>query len=808
MLQNYLKIAWRNLAKYRFYSFINIAGLSIGMATFFFMFMFVKDELGFDQYHENAADIIRLDFHAKLGDNEMISAVSAAPLGPTLVAELPEVRRFFRFRDNGSFLVSYQNDTYKEEAVIYADSSFFQFFSIPMIAGNAEKALVEPNTIVLSDEMAKKYFGTAQAVGKILRLDNRFDYTVTGVMQAIPDNTHFQFDFLLSMSSLEESRGGEWGGNNFSTYCMVRPGTNLTNLKQKIQTIFLKNFEVVLQEFTGGTYEDFLAGGNYAHMEMMPLTDIHLRSDKEEEIAANGDIRYIYIFGFIGLFILLIACVNFVNLSTARSVNRAKEVGVRKVVGAVKGHLIKQFLSESLLIATVSLLIAYGILHAFLPAFNQLASKGFDATLFYTPSFLSTAVGICLLSGLLSGIYPAFVLADFKPIKVLKGGLYRQNSGRRFRDGLVVFQFFITTLLIVGTLVIFKQLSFMQNKKLGFNKEQVLVVNDAYALGDNTQIFKEKVVNNPIVSSASLTGFLPTPSNRNTNAFFKGKAALQENAILLANWTVDFDYVKTMGLEIIAGRDFNSQFSTDSSAVIINEELARQLGYDNPVGEYLSNNYERDGKSGMDIYPIIGVIKNFHFASLRESISPLALFVGNSRGALSIRTQTEDLQGFINQLEADWNVMAPGQPFSYQFLDERFNRMFEGELQLGKIAGVFAILAIFIACIGLLGLATFIAQQRTKEIGIRKVLGADIGHLVYLLCKDFGRLIVIAFLLAVPLSWYAMTQWLEDFAYATSFGVGVFLFAASLIGLMAILSVLYQTTRVALVNPVETIKWD
>ena len=811
MLQNYVKIAWRNLRKYKFYSTINVFGLGIGIAAFLFILLYVQDELSYDRYHKNASQIIRVDFHAKLGENEVITAENVPPAGPVFTQEFPEVDAFFRFRDRGSYLINYQKDTYKEENIIFADSTFFQFFGIPLLQGNLRQVLTQPNSIVLTQTMAKKYFGIQEAMGNTLKLDNRADYKVTGIMADMPSNTHFNYDFLLSMSTLEESKDLQnWGSSNFKTYLLLKEGTDLANLEQKIQSTFKKNFESVLRDFVGTTWDEFMAGGNYARMAIMPLKDIHLRSDKMGEAAANGDIRYLYIFGIIGLFILLIASINFVNLSTARSVNRAKEVGVRKVVGALRNHLVKQFLSESTLIAFLGLLLAYGLLHLCLPYFNNIAAKSFTFADFYQPSFIATILGIALSVGLLSGLYPALYLSSFQPIKVLKGSLVGQKNKSLFRNSLVVFQFFITTLLIVGTIVIFQQLQFMQNKKLGYDKEQVLVINDAYALDKNVQAFKNKLLDNPIVQSATVSGFLPVPSNRNNSSFFRSKTPSQENAILIANWTVDHDYAKTMGLEILDGRDFDIKRSTDSTAIIINESLAQQLGYENPVGEFMSGyTFDNNGEiTGTEVYPIIGVIRNFHFESLRNTITPLALFIGRSRGAISMRLQTKDMANFIQQTEANWKVLAPGQPFSYQFLDERFSRMFETEQQLGKIASIFSFLAIFIACIGLLGLATFIAQQRTKEIGIRKVLGADIPNLVYMLCKDFGKLIFIAFLLAAPIGWYFMNQWLADFAYATSINLWVFVLAGLLILLMAILSVIYQATRVAMVNPVDTLKWE
>ena len=807
MFQNYLKIAIRNLLKYKFYSIINIVGLSIGITTFLFIFLYVNHELSYDQYHVHADRIVRLDAHAKLGENEVNSATNSAPAGPVFTSEIPEIEAFCRFRYRGSYLVKYEEHHYKEEQVIFVDSSFFNFFNIPVVAGNPETALTAPNSAVITQNTAVKYFGSENPIGKNLILDNNKNYNVTAVIENIPTNTHFNFDLFLSIGDLTKSQDNQWGSFNYNTYVLLKEGTDWNVFKEKMQKTFLKYFEPVLKQYVGVTYDQFIAGGNYIFLDFTPLTKIHLYSDKEDELAANSDIRYIYIFGIIGLFILFIAGINFVNLSTARAMNRAKEVGVRKVVGAMRHHLIRQFLSESTLVALTSLLLAIGLIQLLLPWFNSLSGKMLTFSNFMSPRFLMIALLVGIITGLLSGIYPAFYLSAFRPAIVIKGNFNFKNANSLFRNSLVIFQFFITTILIVCTVVVYKQLQFMQNKKLGFNKEQILIINDAYALKNNVHSFKTKVLSNPFVKNASVTGFLPVESSRNSSSFFKGNNPTQENAILISNWVVDFDYVKTMGMEMIKGRDFDAQLSTDSMAIIINEELARQVGYEDPIGKTMSG-YTSEDTDDLEIFTIIGVIKNFHYASLRDAIKPLALFYGKNEGAISLRFQTEDINVLIQQLAADWQKMAPDQPFSYQFMDERFSRMFEQEQRLGKIIGGFAFLTIFIACIGLLGLATFITQQRTKEIGIRKVLGASIPNLVYLLCKDFGKLILIAFLFAVPVSWYFMQEWLTDFAYATSVGISVFLLAGLLILMMTILSVFYQSTRVALINPVETLKQE
>ena len=807
MLHNYFKIAFRNLLKYKFYSTLNILGLSIGITAFLFILLYTSDELSYDRYHPGADRVVRVDFKGRLGENEINTTTNPAPLGPTLLEEYPEVETYCRFRDRGSFLVKYEEHHYKEADIIFVDSTFFQMFGVTLVQGDPNTALNEPRSIILTEESASRYFVDINPMGKSLILDNGDSYKITGVMSEIPHNTHFSYDFLVSMSSLEDSRVPNWGSFNYNTYVRMIPGSDMEKFLANIQGTFRRGFEPVLRDYVGTTWDEFMSAGNYAFYELTKLTDIHLHSDRADELSANGDSRYVTIFSLIGFFILLIAGINFVNMATARSVNRAREVGVRKVVGALKSNLVRQFLSESTLIALIAFILSTVLLYLLLPSFNDLAAKQFTVSEIFSPSFVLIALGIALMTGLLSGIYPAIYLSGFKPVKVLKGSITGHKNKSPLRNALVVFQFFITTLLIIGTGVVTQQLGYMQNKKLGFDREQVLILNDAYALGDKIETFKHRIVAHPAVTHASVSGFLPVESNRNNSSFYRGKNPTQENAILMANWRVDFDYVETMGMEIMKGRDFDASKLTDSSAILINEELARQLAFENPIGEFMSG-FTSAAADELAHYQIIGVVKNFHFASLRDNIQPLALFINRSAGAISMRLQTSDISSFIADLKTTWNEMAPGQPFEYQFMDERFGRMYEAEQRLGHVVTTFSFLAIFVACMGLLGLATFMAQQRTKEIGIRKVLGAGIPNLVYLLCKDFGILILIAFLLAAPLGWYVMHNWLADFAFATSMGPGIFLLSGALVLLIAILTIIYQASRVAVINPVETLKWE
>ena len=803
MWRNHLKIAWRNLKKSKLYTGINIFGLSSGLIAFLFILLYVQDELSYDTYNPYSDRLYRVDFQGRLGDQEISSAQNAAPLGPALQEIYPEVEGFMRFRSHGSFLVKYQNRHHKEDRISFVDSTFFSLFNIPLIKGETTEVLKAPNTVVLTEAMAQKYFGIEDPIGKQLILDNDDAFEVTGVMEEIPHNTHFQFDFLLSMSTIEESRNTQWGSFNFNVYLLLQEGTNVGGFQDKIQDVLIDNFGKEIEQYVGLTWDEFIEAGNQGKYILTATEDIHLHSNLEDEMGANGDIAYVWIFSIIGLFIIFIACINFMNLSTASASTRAKEVGVRKVVGAARHSLIQQFLSESLLISLLSGGIAVVGIWFLLPYFNDLSGKDLPGLLIRNTGFVLLAAFISIVVGILAGSYPAFFLSAYQPIKVLKGHLERGRNKSLLRSGLIVFQFLITTSLIIGALVVYRQLDFVQNKKLGFDKDQVLILNDAYALGDKVGAFKEKMLQNPAVQSASVTGYLPVPSYRNSTSFFKGNSPVPENAILMNNWYVDHDYIPTFDMEMMKGRAFSTSFPSDSSGVIINEKAAEFWGDEDPIGKTVS---EYDNQDRLVTHTIIGVIQNFHYESLRSRIQPLALFLGDSRGAVSMRLKTDDMAGFISFLEKGWNEMAPGQPFDYSFLDERFDQMYRAEQRVGRIISTFTILAIFIACIGLFGLATFAAQQRTKEIGIRKVLGASLSGLVGLLTKDFLGLVLISLMMAIPIAWFGMNRWLQNFAYSTDLDWWIFAVAGLSAIVIAFMTVSFQSLRAALANPVKSLR--
>jgi putative ABC transport system permease protein len=805
MFRNHLILAWRNLKKYKFYTLVNVLGLTLGLTAFIYIFLYVDNEISYDQQHPFSERTFRVDAAGRLGDQTILTAQTGSPVGPTLQADFPEVSAFCRFRARGSYLMKYEDRHFNEQEIIFVDSTVFQFFGIELLQGDPQKALASPNSLVLSQDMAQKYFGLDDPIGKPLLLDNEFNYTVTGVMEEIPANTHFNFDFLASLSSLEESRENQWGNMNFQTYVILHEGTDPEVFSKKMSDYLVSNyFAPEVEQYIGMPWSEFLATGNAFDFMLFPVKDIHLHSAKDGELGVNGDIKYVWIFSIIGLFILLIACINFMNLSTARSAIRAREVGVRKVVGATPKDLIRQFMGESFLVSFLSLLLATILVVVFLNQFNTLAEKSFSYGDLLSVKYFLLAGVLTLITGILAGSYPALFLSRFKTINILKGSTSEGRTKPYLRNTLVVFQFLITVFLICSTLVVYKQLNFIQNKKLGYEREQLLMVDYAYALGDNIPAFKARMLSQDAVENATVSGFLPVPSSRNRSSFFVGEKAEMGNTVLTNNWRVDFDYIETMGMELVQGRDFSTQFVTDSQAIVINETLAAYYEGE-AVGQKLSR-FDEENK--LIAYNIIGVVKDFNYENLRQRIEPLALFIGRSTSIITMRLKTDNLPAFIKTLESTWQEMAPGQPFSYSFMDEDFDKMYNAERRIGSIIGTFAFLAIFIACIGLVGLSTFIAQQRSKEISIRKVLGASTSGLVHLLSKDFVKLVIYALLIAVPLSWWAMTKWLESFAYRIDLDIGIFLLAAVIAMIIALLTVSFQSIRAAIANPVDSLRGE
>jgi putative ABC transport system permease protein len=809
MIKNFIKTAWRNLLKNRTFSILNIVGLAIGLCCFLLITMYVLDELSYDKYNEKADRIYRVNSDIKFGGTNLALAVCSDPMGATLKKDYPQVEQYTRFyNSNGSKLVKKGNEWINENNVVHADSTVFDVFTLPAIAGDTKTALNEPNTVVITESTAKKYFGTTDAVGKTIETSGptKVLYKITAVIKDIPKNSHFNFDFLFSMDNVEY-QFGNYLSHNFQTYVVLRKGTDYK--------AFDKNFAEVIERYVMpqakqfmkiGSIDEFRKAGNKLEYHLMPVTDIHLHSARFPELAVNGNAQYVYIFSAVAIFILLIACINFMNLSTARSASRAKEVGIRKVLGTEKRFLIGQFLTESTLLAFISLVLAIALCWLVLPLFNQLAAKQLLVKDFLTSKIIIAIILIPLVVGALAGSYPAFYLSAFQPIAVLKGKI---NAGFRrssIRSGLVVFQFFISILLIIGTIIVYRQLDYIQTKNLGFNKEQVMVVNGTNALGTNVDAFKNEVAAMSGVKSAAFSGYLPVDnSSRNDNTYSSQAVMDSKNGFNMQTWTIDYDYINTLGMEIVKGRNFSREFGSDSSAVIINESTQKILGYTDPIGKKIYTNDNLNSQQ-MVSYTIIGVVKNFHFASLRQNIGPLCFRLGHTSWSMAFKVATTDIRALVSKIESKWKLMASGFPFSYQFLDDSFDDMYRQEQRVGKIAISFAILAIVIACLGLFGLATYMAEQRTKEIGVRKVLGASVQNITAMLSKEFLTLVLIAAVIAFPLAWWGMNYWLQDFAYRVDVSWWVFVVAAIIAFVIALLTVSFQAIRAAVANPVDSLR--
>jgi len=806
MFKNYLKIGWRNLLKNKGFSIINITGLATGLACFILIALYVVDELSYDRYNEKADRIYRINADINFGGNKLHLAVNSDPMGATLKKDYPQVEEYTRFyNSSGSKLIKKGTEFIDEVHVAHADSTLFNVFTLPAVSGDTKTALNEPNTVVITASTAKKYFGTTSAVGKTIEAD-KTPYKVTAVIKDIPHNSHFNFDFIFSMKNVTDYQWGNYLSHNFQTYIVLRKGTDYKAFEKNFAQVIDKYVLPQAKQFMQiNSMDEFTKAGNKLEYSLMPLTDIHLKSDRFPELGVNGNMQYVYIFGAVAVFVLLIACINFMNLSTARSANRAKEVGIRKVLGTERRSLISQFLTESTIMVTISLLLALLIAALVLPYFNNIAAKSLSFGNLLDPRILPFLIILPFAVGLLAGFYPAFFLSGFQPIKVLAGKGSSALKKSNLRSTLVVFQFATSIFLIIGTIVVYRQLNYIQTKNLGFNKDQVMIIGTG-ALDKNVEAYKNEVLGLPGVKMASISGFLPVAnSGRNDNTFSKEAVMSSENGVNMQRWAIDYDYIKTLGMEIVKGRNFSKEFGSDSSAVILNETAVKLFGLTDPIGKKI---YTFDNDNKPVSYNVIGIVKNFHFESLRQNIGPLGMMLGHSTWLTSFKVDTKNIQSLVKQAEAKWKAMAPGMPFFYRFLDQDFDNMYREEQRVGKIAITFAVLAILIACLGLFGLATYMAELRTKEIGIRKVLGASVGTLAGMLSKDFLKLVLVSFVIAVPVAWWAMYKWLQDFAYRISIGWWIFLLAGVVAIMIALITVSFQAIKAAMANPVKSLRTE
>ncbi|TVP50406.1 MAG: FtsX-like permease family protein [Mongoliibacter sp.] len=818
MLKNILKIALRSFWKTKSISFINVLGLSLGMALCMIIAIFVQNELSYDKHFPNAERIYRVSADIVFGGNAMNMTFAPAPMAEALVAEIPEVEAAVHFRQQGSFLIKRYEDNIKESDVVFAGKSFLDVFDIPLIQGAKERALDEPNTMLISQSLADKFFKGENAVGQTLILDNKTDYKISGVYADIPENSHFQFHALLAAEGLPEAKSSQWLSNNFQTYLLVNPGADPKFMEEKIKTMSEKNMAPALKQALGEDFslEQFKASGNKVEYGLQPLLDIHLHSDLIGEFKANFSITYIYLFIAIAVFILLIACINFMNLATAKSSNRAKEVGVRKTMGSGRSELIGQFLGETFIMSLVSFILAILLASLLLPYFNDLAGRNLSLPLTDVMFYLYLLLG-ALVVGLIAGAYPALFLSGFNPSKVLKGDISKGMKSSSVRSSLVVFQFAISIILIFCTIVLFTQMNFIQNKNLGFSKDQIVMVHDLYAMAGQKQTFKEQVLSSSLIEKGTLSGFLPVSgTNRSDTPWWVSGRDIQdqENLVSIQNWKVDFDYISTLGMKVVQGRDFNLDFPSDSSGVILNETAVKNFNFDgDPIGQKIAS-FSGDNETGFstensEMRTVIGVVENFHFESLKENIGAVLMYIDpNPSGIASFKFKAEDIKDVLALLEGKWNELAPGQPFTYSFLDDRFSSMYASETRIGKVFAAFTGFAIFIACMGLFALTAFTAEQRRKEIGIRKALGATVGSLVLLLSKEFTKLVLIAFIIAAPLGWYGMNRWLQDYTYRIDLGWTTLLLVIGLVMTVAWTVMGVQSFRAARINPVDSLRGE
>ena len=803
MFKNYFKIAFRNLWRNKGFSAINIFGLAIGLAVCLLITLFVIDELSYDKYNVNADRIYRVTSDFKVNGSVFLDRESPASMAATMVKEYPNIEMAARLKNNGKILVKKDNQTLIEDNSYYADANLFKVFTLPMIAGDPKTALNEPHSLVINENIAIKYFNTLDVIGKTIRIDNTTDYKITGVIKNMPAQSHLHFSFIKAISERADRNETQWTSENSMTYLVARKGVSQKEIDADLREACKKYAEPELKQFIHTTIADLDQKGDHFRFVTIPLTKINLYSEVTHEREPSGNIQYVYMSIVIAVLILLIACVNFMNLSTARSAGRSKEVGVRKVLGSNRGSLVYQFLVESIVTSFIALAIAWVIASLLLHYFNQLAGKQISLNLLANAWILPALLSATLIIGLIAGAYPAFFMSAFQPIQVLKGKLSAGFKNSFLRNGLVVFQFVTVIVLIVGTLVIYSQLNYIRNKTLGYNREQVMVLQNIYSLGEHSKSFKENVLKLAGVKSATLSGSLPTTINEDTEVYGKDASMSSGQSVGLETWYIDEEYIPTLGMQMADGRNFLKDRLTDSAAVLINQTAATMLGMRQPLNKFLYRNGHR--------YEIVGVVKDFNSGSLRNKIAPIIMNLGVDKRAMTIRIETKNIPALISQLQALYHgadANMAGQPFNYSFMDDDFNHLYQSEQNTGKIFMSFAFFAILIACLGLFGLVTYAAEQRTKEIGIRKVLGATVTNIVTMLSNDFLKLVGISAIIAFPLAWWAMSRWLQDFAYRTNISWWVFAIAALLAVVITISTVSFRAIKAALMNPVRSLKTE
>jgi putative ABC transport system permease protein len=792
MFWNYVKIAWRNIKRYKGYSFINIFGLAIGLACCILILLWVQDELNYDRFHANLNDLYRIN--AEFHKTEPVTHYwpVCAPLAPALKEEYPEIVNATRFtRLRRGQLVKYRDKNFLEPRICLTDPDFFAMFTFPFLEGDPQTALADPNSIVLAKSVSAKYFGDENPVGKVLNINNEHDFTVSGVLKEIPENSTIQFDFLVPFVRIEDFEKAwpvldNWSLSGFATYIQLEKMASAEALENKIAYYLKKHVP---------ESEDVIY--------LQSFKDIHLYSSHIQfGIEGQGDITYVFIFSLVALFILVIASINFMNLATARSANRAKEVGLRKVVGAKRAQLIRQFFCESVGLAFLSLILAVVLVELFLPAFANLSGKTLVLDFSSNIHIVLAIIVMTLITGFLSGTYPALFLSSLRPVKVLKGTLKTEGRGFLFRRVLVVSQFSLSIFLIICTIVVSHQIGYLQNKKLGFNREHVVYLPIREELAERYETLKTELGKKAGVINMAASSSLPTSGVILTTDKVSWEGKNPEDSVVLEVTSTGYDFIETFNMEVVEGRSFAKEFLTDEEeAVVINETAKNIIGMEDPVGKQLI--------FGDAATTIIGVVKDYHFKSLHSEIEPLILaIVPSLYRYVFIKLESGNIPDTIANIKSTWNTLFPDTPFEYHFLDEAYDKLYRTEQRMGTLFNYFTVLAILISCLGLFGLASFMAEKRTKEIGIRKVLGASLSGIVVLLNKQFTKWVLISNLVSWPIAYYAMSKWLQGFAYRINLGIWTFALAALVALAIAVMTVSYQSVKAALTDPADSLRYE
>ena len=811
MLKNYLKIAFRNLNKNRGYSLINILGLAVGIACCVIILLYVQNELSYDKFYKNSDSIYRVYIKSSINGQESCNCKTAAPLGNALVHDFPEVSTSTRIGFFGNHVLVYKDKVYRERRLYTADSNFFDVFSIPLIYGNHNTVLSGPNSIVMTKSTAKKYFGNENPVGKILYVDSQSSYKVTGLMEDFPKNSSFRCDILLSMSTYAETKNDNWLNMSYTTFIVLQKGTDPFVFQKKLKSIVSNYVAPQAESALGIPFSEFLSKGNKWDFYLQPLASIYLYSERDYGIDPNtewGDqnrsnIDYVYLFSAIAVFILLLAIINFINLTTARSETRSKEVGIKKTLGSNKAKLIGQFLTESIIVALLSVLISIALIEIILPSFNQLAGKDFKFDLFSSAYAIPGLILFAVFVGVLSGSYPAFYLSSFRPVHLFKSNFEKKIKKSALRSGLVVIQFTVSIALIIGAIIIKDQLNYIQNKDLGFNKEYLYAIKNFGIPGNKLQVIEQELLRNPEIISLTNSSIMFYPGIPGDGYSYNERQI--SNPISSQYLDVDYDFLKTYKIPLLQGRFFSEEFPSDTLSVVINEAMNKECGIENPVGNQLI----QIGRQKP--YKIIGVIKNFNYQSLHEQIKPLVLFlspVQQAASILAIRISSTNINNTIAFINNTWKNITGGEDIYSSFIDQDLASLYKSEDRAATVATVFSGLAIFIACLGLFGLASFVTEQRKKEIGIRKVLGASVLELITMLSREFTKWVLIANLIAWPLAYYLMNNWLNNFAYRTNITLWVFIVSGIIALLIALLTVCYHAIKAAMANPVESLRYE